>query len=254
MTYCFAPPQAFSIIGQWLYDWQTILSGLLASVAAVVTVWKLHGQIAQVERHRRDDIDRRHNAARAVLPLALAAISEFCRAMVEQVASELERNRDKFDVGFDENANDTKIKFSPVDLPNNVIVTFERFVETLTNTDSVRHVAELISRIQITQSRFNDFKIGQPGFTIGLYELIIGVATISVLNEKLYNYGRYVSDDSFAMVDKVPNSESWQLIHGKAQSMVFWRRSPDFFFAGIQERINALEANDNSPWIKALNK
>ena len=68
----------------WLEDWQTLVSGMLAVGAALWTVFTLRQQIneqkAQTEavaiRHR-ELLERKHRAARSQLPLTLSSICEY---------------------------------------------------------------------------------------------------------------------------------------------------------------------------------
>jgi hypothetical protein len=68
------PPVALMLAERWLYDWQTLVSGLLALGAAWWATSSLREQIAQTDQLHWQDVERRHNAARVMLPLALAGI------------------------------------------------------------------------------------------------------------------------------------------------------------------------------------
>jgi hypothetical protein len=68
----------WSGLGYWIYDLQGLIGGLLALVAAVGTMWWLHG-------HRRDDIRRRNFADRAAMVVALSEICGYARQSIEHV-------------------------------------------------------------------------------------------------------------------------------------------------------------------------
>ena len=79
MRYCLDLPNLASIIGQWLYDWQTLISGLLALLAAGATILYLKKQITQTDVQHKTELERRHNAVRAIIPLALTLIDNWLR-------------------------------------------------------------------------------------------------------------------------------------------------------------------------------
>lgn len=56
----------------WVYDWQTLVSGLLAVVAAAVSVYFLNKQIRQAEQHEKERLARRLVAERGVMPATLS--------------------------------------------------------------------------------------------------------------------------------------------------------------------------------------
>lgn len=65
-------------IAYWINHHQTLIAGLLALAAGLLTVKKIRDQINQTERHRNDDIERRHFAAKAGMSMALTEISDYC--------------------------------------------------------------------------------------------------------------------------------------------------------------------------------
>ncbi|MGE0255758.1 MAG: hypothetical protein AB7N54_16640 [Alphaproteobacteria bacterium] len=60
-----------------VYDWQTILAGIFAVVAAGFTVVQLRRQLAAEERRHREMRESKAWAARARLPDALSAVVEY---------------------------------------------------------------------------------------------------------------------------------------------------------------------------------
>ena len=63
----------------FIYKYQTLLTGVLAVGAAMFSVRAVHMQIAAADQIERDRRNRGHLAARAVLPVALAAFCEYAR-------------------------------------------------------------------------------------------------------------------------------------------------------------------------------
>jgi hypothetical protein len=99
-------------------------------------------------------------------------------------------------------------------------------------------------------SRYNDFKLDQAGAKLGLASLLLDAAKVKLLNDRIFNYARFVDDDSFGIVGVVGTADAWDEIHGSAQSLVFLRDSPDVFFPDFEELIERYKEQDISPWIE----
>jgi hypothetical protein len=250
---CDIPPDWVSDFSQCLYEWQGLEGAGLALLAAFVGAWFLKSQIKQAGDHRKDEIARRHNAARLTLPLALASVSELIQKTVHQIAYELEQfGPDGFRKAFDANVEGKghRRSFDPVRLSDDVISAFRQLVESLTDHQDVRHVAELVASLQIYSSRYDDFDLHGAGSRTNLEGLLLDAAKIQLLNDKIYNYARFVDDASFGVVGVGSVADAWDEIHGKAQGLVFRRDSPDFFFPAFQERIDRYKERGLSPWIE----
>lgn len=250
MNLCLDLPNGASILGQWLYDWQTLLSGLLAVGAAAVSVYFLKEQISKTEQQNRDDLVRRHNAARVVLPLVLSSIHEYCQSAVSRIAEAIE----KFNP---ENLAQELLMDKPLPasserlaVPTSAIEGMANFVETLTQTPQIKHVSEIIGQIQIFQSRFDKIDLNDSTQIHGFYGLLIDAATVSFLNESLYNYARGVDASSFAKVGILTNQEAWIEIQRCANSLVFLRPRLDMFASKIGERIRGYIERNESPWLE----
>jgi hypothetical protein len=250
---CDIPADWSSDFSQCLYDWQGLEAGALALLAAGIGVFFVQRQIKQAQAHRVDEIARRHNAARLTLPLTLAAVSDLVKQIADEVAGEYEQyGPDGFSKSFDAIIEHGKPRseFDPIELPGEVIGSFEEFVESLAANRDIRHVAELLGSIQILLARYNDFDLNQAGAKLNLVSLLLDAAKVRLLNEKMFNYARFVDDSSFGIVGVVPPADAWDQIHGHAQSLVFSRASPDLFFPDFHQRVESYKEHDISPWIK----
>lgn len=251
MSECITICEAITSASTWLYRWQTLVAGGLALIGAYLTVRKIREQLAQSERHRNDDSQRRLNAARLTLPLALAEISELIQCTADEIASELEQlGAEGFDSAFDANVEGKAFRkhFEPVQLSDNVLEAFREFVQSLNDNQDIRHVAELIASIQIYLSRYNSFDFGMAGVQTTLEGYLLDAGKIKMMIDGMFNYARFVDDSSFGVVDVISLNDAWDQIHGKAQGLVFRRSSPDFFFPGIQERVQRYKELGLSPW------
>ena len=248
--YCRLPSHWLTDPSQCWYDWQGLISGILAVAAAFASIWFLKLQIAQTGQLHQNELERRHNAIRSVVPVALAAISEYCAAAVKEIASAIEDRQDNFEVAFDANAQGRlgKVTFDPVPFPSDVIVTLQAFVETMTRPADVKHMAELLSSLQILQSRFKTFDLKQVAVEHGLHSLLLDVAKVQLLTDSIFNYGRFVDENSFSKIEGTTQEALWDEILGKAQGLVFSRSTPDIFFPKLGELVAARKKSLVSPW------
>lgn len=248
---CDAPVDWVGDFSQCLFEWQGLEGAGLAVLAAVIGAGLLLKQIRQTQRHRDEEISRRHNAARLTLPLSLSAVTELLQRVADEVADEFEQyGPDGFNRTFDAimEGRAPRTHFEPVALPNEVIGSFERFVESLKRASDIRHVAELMASAQILISRFNSFKLDDAGAKTGLVTLMLNAAKVKLLNEKIFNYARFVDDSEFGIVGVINQNAAWDEIHGAAQSLVFLRKQPDLFFPAYQEHIQGYKDHAISPW------
>lgn len=223
---------------------------MLALMAAGASIWFFQTQIRQAREHRADDISRRHNAARLTLPLALAAVSELVQTIANEVGDEFESfgpdGSRTIEAILDKKSD--RVRFEPTSLANEVLGSFEDFVASLDDKRDVRHVAELVASIQILLSRYNGFDLKQAGAQYNLAGLLLDAAKVKLLNEKIYNYARFVDDSSFGIVGVITPGKAWDEIHGKAQGLVFHRKSPNVFFPDLKARIDGYKGQNVSPW------
>jgi hypothetical protein len=129
-----------------------------------------------------------------------------------------------------------------------VISTMKSFVESLSDRANVRHVAELLSSMQMLQASFNAFDLQRLEVVDGLYSLLLDTAKVALLNDSIYNYGRFVDEESFSIVTQSSIDCAWQKIQDKAHSLVFMRSRPDLFFADLENKVSSYKKQNISPW------
>ncbi len=235
-----------------LYDWQTLLSGVLAVAAAVLGAIFLSRQIQQTEALNNAALQRRHNASRSVLPLALSGISGLLQSMASTIAEEIERINEPSDVGDDGTFAIMRLprsKFDPLGLSPEHLAAVRDFVETLTRPSEVRHVAELTAQLQVLQARYNDFDFSQVCVADRLHALLLNVAVVGALNDAIFNYARAVDEGEFGIVGRLANGEAWDRVHTKLHGLVFSRPRLDMFSEEASTRIKWSKDNDVSPWL-----
>ena len=253
---CRMPTDWLHDVSACWYDWQTFLAGCLALLGAYLTVRKIRAQIEQSDHQENKRIERRHRSARVTLPLALSAINEMCRAAAQQIGHQIIVRRD-FGAAFSERSDreNYPTRLDPISLPNNVISEMKQFVESLRGEQSVKHVAELMSSIQIMISRFNSFELDQGDelVVLGLSDLLMDVAKVRFLNDKMFNYARF-ADDQFAVVGRIPHAEAWDEIHQRLEGFIFEKKIPEGFFNPFNERIQRYKKEGRSPWIEKFER
>jgi hypothetical protein len=252
LNYCLDLPNSATIVGQWIYDWQTLVTGVLALGAAYWASRQIGQQINQAEKFHQSEISRRHAAVRCVLPLALSEISGLLERMANSVAEEIEqRIPDAEAEAGGRNGVDTsdRLKFEPINLPSDQMNVVRDFVETLTDPSEVKHVAELMAQLQVLQARYNAFDFSQPGVNQGLNYLLIDIAVAGALNDSIFNYARAVDEGSFGIVGQISNHDAWDMVQQKLNGLVFLRPRLDIFVPA-RTRIKRDKEDNESPWLE----
>lgn len=251
----FAASPPIPRFGQWLYDWQNLVSGVLALLGAYWALMGIRQQIHVDREQNREEIRRKHNAARVALPLALAEVSSFVQAIADNVAAEIEAYGNQSNAEPREKLIRRGYAVEPlpkVKLPSDVISAFQNFVESLDSESEIRHIAELLSSIQILKARYESLDFSHVAMELTLYGRLIDAAKVGFLNDRLYNYGRFLDSQSFAVVNEWSNQEAWDKIMAKAHSLVFSRQVPDVFLKEIEKRITGYKERGQTPWLEKL--
>lgn len=247
---CAIPNAWVTGFSQCLYEWQGLEGAALALVAAYLSIQAIRRQIRQDKDHHSDELSRRHNAARLTLPLALAGLSELIASASDEIAGRLERLRE-FERNKEKGGDQAILavtKLPILKMDTEILKSFKDFVETLNQPIDIRHVAELISSMQIFIARNNEYDFRQIASETSLNTLMIDVAKIKLLIDKIYNYARFVDNESFGIVDELNIDEVWDEILGKAQNIVFMREQPDEFFPALGEEIGRYKEAGITPW------
>lgn len=239
-------------LGEWLYNWQTLLSGLLALGAAIWAGYLLRAQISQSEKLHQKEMARRHIAAKLTMPLALSGMAALVQSVADEISSELETYGDgldrEFDAILDGRAN--RRKFEPIEISESIISSFSRFAETLSSPEEIKHVSELIATAQILFSRYNGQDLQGAGARYNLESLLLDAATLRVLIDSMFNYARSLDDDSFALVGVKADEEVWEMIQRAAHGLIFLRDRRDRFIPLIDRRIQRYREGGSSPWLE----
>jgi hypothetical protein len=234
-----------------LYEWQGLEAGALALIAAIFGAAYLQKQVRQAEEHREDELNRRRLAAIVALPLTLSKTSEMLQAIADEIANRFEKLREN---PF---ADDSIIMidpgitaFDPVEFPDENVRAFQDFVEALSDSHDIAHVAQLIASIQILLARLRSFDPAGVALEMALVSLMLDCAWAAHLNDSLYDHARSVGTKRFSTSDR-NSAEDWAKVRTKSHSLLFSRLSPDPMMIVLNEAIDRYVANGSSPWITA---
>jgi len=131
-----------------LYNWQTLIGGLIAIGAAVYAGHYVRRQIRVSETIEADRLQRRERAARAILPLALTKFIDFteeCALILRTVSGSLVPA-----------ASATQPPLFTPQIPQQPITDLERAIEAATEPLTVEIMAKLAAHTQVLHSIIAD--------------------------------------------------------------------------------------------------
>ena len=128
----------------WLKDWQTLVAGVLAIGAAFIGGHFIMVQVREARRQDDDRLTRAYAGARASMPLALSTVSEYaieCGRVLRPLQAQ---------------AKDETIphqEFAVPPLPVEVIIAFQRIVETAPDRNVSEVFARFLGALQVQAAR-----------------------------------------------------------------------------------------------------
>lgn len=175
---------------QWLYEYQTLITGLAAVYAAYFSVSAIYDQIRQAKEIEVDRKNAKLAAARAVLPLSLSTISDYasicariCHDMLLQCRNE-------------HYPRDLPIPDFP-SVPDNAIGTIKELIEFV--DESERPVfARLAGKIQVQSARLRGLRQDVSRHTIinqnSIEDYAVDACEVYARCASLFDYARFESD------------------------------------------------------------
>ena len=195
----------WSRILDWIYDHETLTGAFLAVASAFVGAWLLYRQTTQQRRLEEERAMRRREAARSVLPLALAALSDYatesayvCKALLDLCSK--------------------KALPVPVTMPlppmpavpTDAIQVLKELIEWIED-EHIRTLSGFIADIQVQHSRIESTLstaksgIGPIITTFNLEEYAVDCAIIHARSSSLFDYGRRRSKT-------IPHQITWEMV------------------------------------------
>lgn len=183
----------------WAHQWQTLISGLLALLAAYFTIRAIRHQIAQTDRIEVERTARDFDAARATLPLGLAAISRYLRQSMEIGFEILEKNTSKSIAAMPRNY---------PQLPTESISFLERLISKANDAGLSSAAARIIADIQVLAARTEDnyVDVNDPlSITfvsrLNVISTLVDAAIVSARVNRFYSFARRQGDFDSSPVD-----------------------------------------------------
>jgi hypothetical protein len=190
------PPDTWTTV---LSNWQTLVTGILAIVAAFIGGGFVYYQTRTAQAADRDRLARRHAAARSTLPLVLSGMMEYAR----HVAAGLRRLY--LSSVDDAVTREAIIEFEIPPLPTDATRALSEVIEAASN-EMAEVISNLLSQLQVQNVRLrgmrDDAIAGTPGrrnlLKIELDTYIGDVADIYARCEGLLGYARRETDTANA--------------------------------------------------------
>ncbi|WP_176056078.1 hypothetical protein [Brucella intermedia] len=167
-------PTLYERVGQYLYDWQTLISGLLALGAAVVTVNHLRSQI-RIERSRiKDERERAEKGAKIRIAHALSPLSVYGESGIAYWASWARTENE---------APYPKLPYAAIDTLMEVAVDIDN--------ETFESIRELVLWTQVLDARVSGYLSKDIPPPINWREnMIFELLYFKCLVNRLYAYGR----------------------------------------------------------------
>jgi hypothetical protein len=186
-----------------LFEWQTLIAGLLAVLAAAVSVWFLRKQISQTEALHQAALRRRFNAARATLPLTLSGLCAYATALVGELSA---RRRAR----SPSNVNGSREPLLTPAPPTELVVSLQQMIEATEQKNVVALLSEIIGEIQVLTARVSGLTHYQTIRSVDTY--IIQGAGIHALASSLFDFAR-------REVESGPISVNWESVVNALRAM-----------------------------------
>jgi hypothetical protein len=218
-----------------------MLSGMLALLAACITVFYLKKQIMLSEQQEADRLRRQHTAARATLPLTLSGLI----STIEKMLSTLNQSKSGLTItGLAEAEGKlatTKIrkKFELPQMPVNAVAELQQIILTTDRADVIQPISEIIRQMQTLWARVE--KLRRPhelaesaALDVEVNQWIIQAAQIHAIIESIFRYARLKSPEGSSAVSweamasildrmSILDDDLNEVINrGLKQSLTFW--------------------------------
>lgn len=236
---------------QCLYEWQSIIGGTFALIAAIATICAVWCQIRQADRIEHERITRQHNAVRMAFPFHLSSITTYIDKLADYFISTFVWEEDE---GLPREAVKQAYRelFAPA-WSDNIQNELSRLAETLTDVRHVKHLAELTSNIQIINSRIANPSTSSDMTRADVLEMIICCGRSKLLVNSLYNYMRFLDDKFPTLVTVDKPEEAWGKILKCCNSFVFTRRDADDFLPLFKSTVDRKLSTPIAPWLEKMN-
>jgi hypothetical protein len=205
-----------------LYNWQTLIGGLIAIGAAFIAARAVKNQISASDRQEQERYRRRMNASRSLLPLALRSLNQYARDSAEFMKGIIDRSSQSMLV--------------QPDVPEQIIAELATVIEATEDMNVIHNIRKMIGNIQVLDSRM--LAIGgrtrSDPTTVRLQsfdfpDLSILAATIHAQSDALFDFARFE-------VETVPEHVTWMSVTNSLKVMGYRGSKYDSIFDLCRER------------------
>ena len=181
-------------------EFQTLITGLLALTAALFTIYFLRKQIKQTEKIVEDQHIKSITAARAVLPIALSELCEFYNKSGHYIILLL----NNVDIETQKLSRSYLIKPFKINIDTGIINIVKENID-IKNNSTTNYIFEVMQRYQVILARIKGFETDHNHINSLNYEYILStlreIAEAHAYTSLAFTYGR----DSNATPAEIPN-------------------------------------------------
>lgn len=190
---------------KWFGTWKDVITFVVAVGAIFVVVV----QILQNGRIERNRLRREQVAARASLPLTLAALSEY--------GTEMLRSLSLLEAWLMQNSIDTPgPEYKGPRLPPETVAAVEKVISAYPDEEVARALAGLLSEVQVLQSRSRDYGASEESirqWSIAMKDNMVIAAGVIARCDNLFEFARVGADTGQPSRGHLQTILSMNLIH-----------------------------------------
>lgn len=183
--------KALAAVGSLRWIDTTLVTGIAAVGAAYLSVRAVHAQISQAQQMETERNAAKRAANRAVLPISLAALSQYAEANTSLL-------KGLFESCIDQLLPKTVRIPHFAQIPSGVVAALKEMIEYLDDKER-KTFTHLLVAVQVQSSRLaslaEEHGRGQLTLASNLESYIIGQAEIYARAASLYNFGRGATDE-----------------------------------------------------------
>jgi hypothetical protein len=192
--YCRMPHDWMADLSLCLFEWQTLIGGVLAISAAILGAILLWIQIKQAERHESQRRSRKFAANRATLPLTLSEITKYARTSIAEMKSLHDQ------ISF---PSSMVLQFDPPNFKESSILSLRDFIDYSIYISVNDCLSEIIREVQILSSRMSDINLERDRsiLRIEIEEYIVQAGRLNLITGILFPFARSTEDALPAYTD-----------------------------------------------------
>jgi hypothetical protein len=199
-TYC----ASADCIVSGIYNWQTLIGGLVAIGAAWYAGRVVRGQIKAAAGQETVRYNRRLNAVRSLLPLTLSGMSDYARNAAVCLMGAV--------LGFRllEGQEQTP-QITPPDVPGDLVTQIAAMIEATDDVNVIRMLRKMIGEVQVLNSRMQGLQMELELEPVGPRQALLQNIDIYLLQCAVI-YAQCSAMFEFARfeADTVPESLPWE--------------------------------------------